>query len=83
MKKNLFVAGFKSGFEKFGRSIAAVVNVVILGITYFIGVGISSLLSKLFHKSNLDMKMDKGDVSYWSEFEGGKEDLESHYRQYK
>tara|TARA_Y100000310_G_scaffold324016_1_gene385279 strand:- start:2833 stop:3072 length:240 start_codon:yes stop_codon:yes gene_type:complete len=52
--KNFFT-GFKTGFSKFGHHIASIVNFILLFFVYFIGVGLTSLVAKIFRKHFLDL----------------------------
>lgn len=77
---NLFVKGFAAGFKNFGHNITNVVNFVLLFLVYFIGVGSTSLASKLSKKRFLDLKQ-KGET-YWKERDLGKQTLDKYYRQF-
>ena len=45
---------FRKGMELFAKSIAVFVNSVLLSVVYFLGVGITTVLAKLFKKKFLD-----------------------------
>lgn len=77
-----FFVNIKEGFKMYGEEIATVVNSVLLTITYFIGVGLTSIFAKLVGKEFLDMKIDHSTETYWNELNIGDEDLSSHYRQF-
>lgn len=51
-----FWKGFRAGFRGFGLRIADAVNLLLLFPVYFIGVGITSLIGKLFRTSFLPMR---------------------------
>ena len=78
--ENLFVKGFLTGFKNFGYKITRLVNFVLLLLVYFIGVGSTSLVSKLSKKKFLDLKQ-KGET-YWKERDLGKQTLDKYYRQF-
>jgi hypothetical protein len=74
-----FFKGFKESFKEFGESIAGIINVVLLSIVYFIGVGITSIIAKVSGKHFLDMKTKK---SYWSDLDQKEKSIEEFYRQF-
>lgn len=78
--KNFF-RGFGKGFKDFSLSITAVTNFILLFLTYFIGVGLTSIFAKIFSKRFLDLKLKK-EGSYWIHKKIGMEDKESYYNQF-
>ena len=74
-----FIAGFKSGFKQFGHNISLIVNSVLLSFVYFVGVGLTSIISKIMKKHFLDLKRKK---SYWLDWNLSKKDMEEYYRQF-
>ncbi|GEM_PF-2896375 len=44
---------FKRGFHAFGLSVNKVVSFIMLTFVYFIGIGVTSVLGKIFRKSFL------------------------------
>ena len=78
----LFLIGFKEGFRSFGHVVVNIVNFVLLFFVYFIGVGITALVAKVFGKHFLDLKMNKGAKSYWMDLNLGKKPQEEYYRQF-
>jgi hypothetical protein len=79
--KNFF-SGFGEGFKEFGENVALIVNSLLLSVVYIIGVGLTSLVSKLFKKSFLDMKQSKKSKTYWSNLNLKKRPDEEYYRQF-
>jgi len=75
-----FLKGLKKGFENFGKNIAIIINSILLAIVYIIGVGITSIIAKIFGKHFMDMKISKQRKSYWSKLDVGKEPKERYYR---
>ena len=84
MKKSLkqFLGGFKFGFKNFSHSISLVVNLILLSVIYFIGVGLTLIVAKLFKKKFLDTLMEKKPKTYWSPLDLGKRPLKDYYRQF-
>ncbi len=81
MKIKDFFIGFENGSKDFGEHIAVIINSVLLSIVYFLGVGGTSIIAKIFGKHFLDLKMRRKD-SYWSELNLTKRPLEEYYRQF-
>jgi len=84
MNKNikLFIKGFKKGQKNFGENIGIIINSILLSFVYIIGVGLTSIFSKIVKKDFLDLKIKKEDESYWSELNLGKKPLQEYYRQF-
>lgn len=76
-----FIKGFKKGFGKPGHIIADLINTLLLLPVYFIGVGITSLIAKLFKKHFLDISPSKKDT-YWKDLDIKKRPIEKYYRQF-
>ena len=79
--KNFF-KGFKKGTELFGKNISIIVNTALLFIVYIIGVGLTSLIAKLFGKHFMDLKISKKKKSYWSKLDLKKRPEEEYYRMF-
>ncbi len=79
--KNFF-KGFKKGMSDFGQNITIIVNSILLTIVYIIGIGITSIIAKIFKKHFLDTKISKEKKSYWSELDLKKKPLDNYYRQF-
>ena len=77
-----FFADIKEGFKLYGEVIATVVNSVLLTIVYVIGVGLTSIFTKVIGKKFLEMKIDDSSETYWNELNIGDEDMDSHYKQF-
>ena len=78
---NDFFKGFKKGMTGFGHNISVIVNSALLIIVYFVGVGITSIIAKLFNKKFLDMKIaDK--ETYWKDLNLKNKDIEEYHRQF-
>jgi len=77
----IFARGFRKGFKDFSDLIANIVNFVLLSVVYFIGVGITSIIAKLFKKGFLNLKKENK-KSYWTNNEVKKGEIEDYYRQF-
>ncbi|MEK6879727.1 MAG: hypothetical protein AABY22_08980 [Nanoarchaeota archaeon] len=77
-----FLEGFKKGQVFFGESIAFLINTVLLTIVYFVGVGLTSIIAKIFGKGFIDMKTDPQTGSYWKELNLDKKPIQYYYRQF-
>ncbi|MBI5393526.1 hypothetical protein HZA96_06680 [Candidatus Woesearchaeota archaeon] len=72
----------KKGFLAFSHFMQKVVNTILLTIVYFVGVGLTSLISKLFGKHYMELKLDKDAKSYYKECMSTKKVKEEFYRMY-
>ena len=82
MKHKVFMDGIKEGQKRFGETISAVINSVLLSIVYFIGVGITFVFARIFRKHFLELKLEKLNESYWEELNLRKENMGDYYRQF-
>lgn len=75
------VQSFKKGAERVGKGITNLINVVVLFIVYFIGVGGTAAVAKICGKKFLNL--DKGErTSYYITKQMKKESVEQYYRQF-
>ena len=74
--------GFKKGYKEFNQNIIAIVNSTLLSIVYLIGVGITSIISKIARKRFLDVSISKDKTSYWENLDLRKEAIEKYRRQF-
>ncbi len=79
--KNL-LAGFLEGLKMFSENIAHLVNVILLSIVYIFAVGITTMIAKFFGKHFLELKIDKNCVSYWSDLNLKRKDLQEYLKQF-
>ncbi|GEM_PF-3056714 len=64
MLVNSFLNGIKKGFQLFGSTITETITIILLFVTYIIGVGIIALPAKLTKKEFLPfMKADSSNQS--------------------
>lgn len=78
----LLLVPFQQGMHFFGERVGAVVNTTLLGIVYGIGIGIPSVLARLFRKQFLETKLDRGAVSYWRPISQGDKSIRRYLRQF-
>ena len=77
-----FINGFKEGQKEFGETIGIIVNSVLLTIVYFVGVGFTFVVSRIFKKRFLDVKLFRDNKTYWSDLNLRKKNINEHYRQF-
>ncbi len=75
-----FVSSFKKGMQGFGQTITIVVNSILLSVVYLVGVGITSIIAKIFRKKFLELQL-KNQESYWVTIKKTK-NKEDYYRQF-
>jgi len=78
----LFFKGFKQGIHEFGTSIGSIINSVLLTLTYFVGVGLTSVVAKAVHKHFLETEISKRKKTYWSDLNLTKKPIEEYYRRF-
>ena len=77
-----FFKGIKKGSHKFGSNITIIINSILLFSVYLIGVGLTSIISKISGKKFLDTKLSKEKESYWTDLNLKKKNTEEYYKQY-
>ncbi len=70
-----------AGFHAFGRSISTVVNTMLLGMVYVIGIGAAAVIARMRQKHFLDMAIDRR-ASYWLDLDLKKKPREEYDRQF-
>jgi large-conductance mechanosensitive channel len=78
----LFFQGFKKGFLDFNLLITKIINFILLSITYFIGVGLTSIFAKMSNKHFLDTNCSKKNNTYWRDLDLKTRDIKEYYRQF-
>lgn len=78
MAKVKFFKDFKEGQKLFGENISAIINFIILSLVYFVGIGLTSIIGKIFGKSFLNLKEKE---TYWEDL-NLKKDMEGYYKQF-
>lgn len=78
----IFGKYFKEGMLFFGERTSVLVNTLLLGIVYILGVGPMSILAKLTRKKFLDLTLDATRASYWEKIEKQPDTLNRYYRQF-
>ena len=81
MKIKLFFGGLREGFQKFGHSIGNIVNFITLFFVYFIFLGLTAIIAKMFNKSFLELKI-KRKKSYWIDEKIEKKPIEEYFKQF-
>lgn len=77
-----FFKGFNIGQRQFGENISIIVNSVLLTFVYFVGVGPTSVVAKIFRKNFLELDIDKKSKSYWSKLNLENKSIDDYYRQF-
>lgn len=73
---------FKKGQKAFGEDMAIIINSVLLTCAYFLGIGFTFLLAKLFNKKFLDLEIEKDRKTYWEDLNLNKLNIKNYYRQF-
>ncbi len=60
-----FFRGLKRGAIDFSENIGIFLNLFLLTVVYFLGVGLVCLISKILGKKFLDLNIDKRGKTYW------------------
>jgi hypothetical protein len=76
---NIFKIIF-NGLKWISNILTLIINFILLSIVYFIGVGITSLIAKLFGKIFIKTKNKKS--SYWIDLKLKTKNEDSYYRQF-
>lgn len=76
-----FFKGFRKGFKSFALKVTDVVNFILAFIVYFIGIGITSIIAKIFRKHFLDLKFKDREI-YWVKGRPASKDIEDYYKQF-
>ena len=71
---------FMEGSKMFGELISAIINLLLLSFVYFIGVGLTSIFTKILGKKFIDVKTVKD--SYWAELNLTTQSFKEYYRQF-
>jgi hypothetical protein len=77
-----FLIGFKEGFREFGKLIVSLVNFLLLSIIYILGIGLTSIVAKIFRKRFLHLELDSKSKSYWVNLNIGERPTEKYYDQF-
>lgn len=77
-----FFNGFRNGMTEFSHNINMVVNSFLLLIVYIVGVGLTSIVAKIFRKHFLDKKIDRKVNTYWTDLSIKKKQMKEYYRQF-
>jgi len=72
---------FKNFLMKFSEFITSIINFIILVPVFFIGIGLTSLFSKIVRKHFLNLRI-KEKESYWLDKNLTTQKLEKYYRMF-
>lgn len=78
-KVKLFFKGFYNGFKSFGLWISTIINFILLMIVYFVGVGLTSVIGKVFKKEFLNFKKER---TYWKTRKSKKPSIDENKRMF-
>ena len=67
--------------EFLGKIISSMVNFILLSIVYFLGIGLTSIIAKVFNKKFLDLKKENK-KTYWEEKEMSDKEFQDYFRQF-
>ena len=76
-----FVKGFRKGFKDFAFKVTDVINFILLFFVYYLGVGLTSIIAKVFRKHFLDLNF-KDKNSYWVRHKQTSKKIDEFYRQF-
>lgn len=76
-----YLGFMKGALKAFSMAIAFVINSILLGLVYLIGVGITSIMARIIGKHFLEVNKSKKE-SYWHELNLKKKTIEEYYRQF-
>ena len=79
--KSLF-KGFRKGQKLFGDTMLALPISIVLTFVYIVGVGLTSIIAKMFGKHFLDTKLDSRRRTYWEDLDLTTKKKEAYYRQF-
>ena len=82
MKIGTFFEGIKEGNKNFTKNISIIVNSALLSLVYFVGIGFTFLLAKIFNKKFLDTEIDRERDTYWKDLNLKSKPIEEYYRQF-
>lgn len=79
-KIKLLFDEFMEGSKMFGELISSIINLLLLSIVYFIGVGLTSIFARVLGKKFINDKTTK--ESYWEELNLTTQPFKEYYRQF-
>jgi len=80
MELKEFIDDLKEGQKLFGETLAIIVNSALLSLVYLVGIGLTSIIAKIFGKKFLDLNFEK--KSYWEDLNLGKKEIKDYYKQF-
>tara|TARA_Y100000310_G_C20492458_1_gene719921 strand:+ start:291 stop:530 length:240 start_codon:yes stop_codon:yes gene_type:complete len=76
-----FLKGIKEGNKYFGEVVAGIINSLLLTFVYFLGIGLTAILAKIFRKNFLELKTSNKET-YWNDLNLAKKPKDHYYRQF-
>ena len=76
MELKEFIDDLKEGQKLFGETLAIIVNSALLSLVYLVGIGLTSIIAKIFGKKFLDLNFEK--KSYWEDLNLGKKEIKDY-----
>lgn len=76
----LLFKGIYEGLGVFGRIVGGIINFFLLLVVFIFGVGLVSLIAKLFGKRFLYLGWDSSAKSYWTESPALKRKKEDYFK---
>lgn len=78
----LFLVSLRERFLRFSCFVNKITNCILLSVVYFFGVGLTSIIAKIFRKDFLKIKKSKNTKTYWISLDLKKKPIEEYYRQF-
>ncbi len=82
MTSHHFFHAVKRGVTSFGETISVIVASVLLLVVYVVGVGVTSIVAKVFGKHFLDTRVSEEKKTYWVDISSKSDSLDECYRQF-
>jgi hypothetical protein len=77
-----FFDGFVKGYKDFSNILVGGVNLVLLSVVYYLGIGVGLVMAKAMGKHFFDWKVEKSLSTYWVERNDKEPELRDYYNQY-
>jgi len=78
----VFFSEFNEGMQLFGKKVSIFINTTLLIFVYVFGIGLSSIIAKVFNKHFLKLSIGTKKTSYWEDSNMTKEELREFLKQY-
>lgn len=77
-----FFGDLKEGSKKYGEEVAFLINCVLLSFAYLVGVGLTWIVARVFHKRFMALAPEPSKTSYWEKSTMSERKKEEYYRQF-